>query len=216
MSHTLIIGMSESGKTSLAKQIAANMRARNIRTMALDPLRDPAWPVDFITADQHEFLRTFWASKKCAAFMDEGGQSVGRYNLAMQETVTKGRHWGHACYLIAQKATQLAPVVRDMCSTLFVFSVAPSSAKMLAEDFNNDLILQASTLKQFEFICVHKFGRAYRGKVNIHGKSTDDDRGGSVRSRGADEGEREAEEGAGHGSDGDSNSATGGGSQAGG
>lgn len=151
--------MTESGKTTKARQLAANYRRQGIGVIVLDPLRDPAWQADFITDDQEEFLDVFWRSRSCAAFLDEGGESVGRYDLAMQKTATRGRHCGHSCHYIAQKATQLAPIVRDQCSYLYLYTSGLTSCKMLAEEFNKPELLNATQLQRFSYYFVSRFGQ---------------------------------------------------------
>lgn len=159
MAHVLILGMTESGKTTKARQLAANYRRQGIGVIVLDPLRDPQWNADFITDDQDEFLDVFWRSRSCAAFMDEGGESVGRYELAMQKTATRGRHCGHSCHYIAQKATQLAPIVRDQCSYLYLYTSGLTSCKTLAEEFNKPEIIKGTQLQRFSYFFVSRFGQ---------------------------------------------------------
>lgn len=151
--------MTESGKTTKARQLAANYRRHGIGVIVLDPLKDPQWNADFITDDQEEFLDVFWRSRSCAAFLDEGGESVGRYDLAMQKTATRGRHCGHSCHYIAQKATQLAPIVRDQCSYLYLYTSGLTSCKMLAEEFNKPELLNATQLQRFSYYFVSRFGQ---------------------------------------------------------
>src|SRR5271154_7447046 len=100
MAHSLVLGMTESGKTTLAKRMAWRYQARDVKVIVLDPLCDPEWQADFQTSDPEEFLSAFWASQKCAVFIDEAGQSIGRYNEVMQRTATRGRHWGHAVHFV--------------------------------------------------------------------------------------------------------------------
>ncbi len=150
--------MTESGKTTKARRLAASYKMQGIGVIVLDPLRDPGWNADFITDDQEEFLDVFWRSRSCAAFLDEGGESVGRYDLAMQKTATRGRHCGHSCHYVAQKATQLAPIVRDQCSHLFLFTSGLASAKMLAEEFNKPDLLQATQLQMYSYFHATRFG----------------------------------------------------------
>lgn len=151
--------MTESGKTTKARRLAASYKKQGIGVIVLDPLRDPGWNADFITDDQEEFLDVFWRSRSCAAFLDEGGESVGRYDLAMQKTATRGRHCGHSCHYVAQKATQLAPIVRDQCSHLFLFTSGLASAKMLAEEFNKPDLLQATQLQMYSYFHATRFGQ---------------------------------------------------------
>lgn len=162
MAHVLICGMTESGKTTLARALAHAYRRKGIGVLVLDPLKDPRWDCDFITADQDAYLDALWNSRHCMAFMDEGGKSVGRYNYAMQETATMARHWGHSCHYIGQDPTLLAPIIRDQCRHIFLFCASDRVGKKLADEFNQPALLECGSLKQGEYIRAARFGGASR------------------------------------------------------
>lgn len=163
--HILILGMTESGKTTIAKLLIKEFKAKGLKTLVLDPLKDPAFNADYQTADQKEFLNVFFASRTCLAVMDEGGESVGRYNEAMQTTATRGRHWGHTCVYLAQKAVQVAPIIRDQCGAVFMFTSGLQSAKAIAEEFNCPEFLNATQLKRGDYIYKSRFGDVVTGSA---------------------------------------------------
>lgn len=186
MAHVLILGMTLSGKTHKAKQLARDYKRAGVGVLVLDPLCDPEWNADFITADQDEFLNVFWNSRSCMAFMDEGGESVGRYNVAMSQTATRGRHWGHTCHYLAQKGTQLAPLVRDQCTRLFLFCSGSKDGAVLAQEWNRPELENCTQLKQGEYYYAVKMGSISTNRSNSNGTISDrdgtsDDRGGSAR-----------------------------------
>lgn len=197
MGHSLLIGMTEMGKTTLARELARSFRSRGFKNIVLDPLRDPKWPADFITSDSAEFLEVCQASRKCMLFMDEGSQSVGRYNVEMQWTATQARHWGHSAFFLCQGATQLAPVIRDNCSKVFVYCCGARNGRLLAEEFNAPDLEMCVSLLPHEYFAVTRGGAcsfhsskrsfedAYRTHVN---------RINSSRSRLRDAGAQKAEE----------------------
>ena len=53
MTHNLILGMTMSGKTTLAKRLAAHYTQNGINVVVLDPMYDPEWEADFTTADEN-------------------------------------------------------------------------------------------------------------------------------------------------------------------
>lgn len=158
MAHSLILGMTESGKTTLARKLAAYYKAQGIGVIVLDPLKDPLWQCDFITADQDEFLEVFWNSQSCMVFLDEGAESVGRYDKAMRKTATQGRHWGHCCHFITQHGTDLSPVVRGQCRHLFLFASARQQGEVLAKEYNQPELISCTDLKQGEYLHFSRFG----------------------------------------------------------
>lgn len=165
MAHVLILGMTLSGKTSLAKRLAANYRQTGIKTMTLDPLGDPDWNTDFRTHDVEAFLHTFWGSRQCAVFVDEAGESVGQFDTVMIKTATRGRHWGHRCHYISQRGTQLARTVRDQCSSLFLFTTSLEDSKVHANEWNKPELRDAYKLRQGEYFYCTRFSPLQRGKL---------------------------------------------------
>lgn len=185
--------MSESGKSTLAKRTLAPAYKRNgFGILVLDPLLSSDWQADFITADGAEFLRVFWGSRNCMAFIDEGGEAVGRYNEEMQKTATRGRHHGHCCHYIAQGATQLAPVVRDQCRHLFLFCASERNGKLLAEEWGKPELVNCAQLKQFQYIHAVKFGDTKHGSSVNNQRSGGDGDGNSNRNG---DGQRQAQGG---------------------
>jgi hypothetical protein len=189
--------MSESGKTTLARNLAAAYKQKGIGVLVMDPLKDPRWNCDFITADQDEFLDVFWRSRQCMAFLDEGGKSVGRYNYAMQETAAMGRHWGHSCHYISQDPTQLAPIVRDQSRHLFLFCASKRVGVKLSEEFNRPELMECGSLAQGEYIRAARFGGVSRHTIGVfkNASVTDDRRRRIASSRRAMEDGAESESG---------------------
>ena len=165
MSHQLIFGMTESGKTTLAKRLAAEYKSKGIGVLVLDPLHDPDWQADFKTDSPEVFLNVFWKSRRCAAFIDEAGDCVGQYDDLMIRTATRGRHWGHSCHYISQRGALLARTVRDQCGGLFLFCTALDDCKLYAKEWNSEELLEGSKLSKGEFYRVTRFGLAQRGKL---------------------------------------------------
>lgn len=165
MAHSLVLGMTESGKTSLAKRIAADLHAKGEPVIVLDPLNDPEWKCGFRSSDSDEFLRVFWASRQCFAFIDEGADVVGRYDDAMRQTATRGRHWGHSCFYISQRGASINTTVRAQCRRLFLFCSASEDCKILAREFNRPELLEATNFPQGHYFYVQRFGPCVRGKL---------------------------------------------------
>jgi len=157
MAHSLILGMTESGKTTLAKRLAAMYRQNGFGVLVLDPLND-SWDCDFQTSDPDEFLRAYWDSRRCMVFIDESGDAIGQYDKPMIQTATKGRHWGHSNHYISQRGAMLARTVRDQCSRLFLFATALDDCKIHAREWNNPEILDAAKFEQGEYITTTRFG----------------------------------------------------------
>lgn len=159
--------MTESGKTTLAKQLCWSYKRNKIKTIVLDPLLTPDWNSDFQTVDKYEFLNIVKRSRQCAIFIDESGEMIGKYNDEMHWLATRGRHFGHNCHFIVQRIVQLNKTVRDQCAHLFCFSVSITDAKLLADDWGKLELRDANTLKQFEFYHVMRFGDCSKIALNL-------------------------------------------------
>lgn len=176
MAHSLILGMTESGKTTCAVRLCHAYYGRGLSQIVLDPMADPRWlppnyndperaikrrtgesPEVFITSDPEIFLTTFWQSKGCMVFIDESGDMVGKYDQAMQKTATKGRHWGHCVHFLSQRGAQVNKTVRDQCSVLFLFSSGRKDAEIHAEEWNQPQLLDAPKLRRGEYFHVMRF-----------------------------------------------------------
>jgi len=153
--------MTESGKTTLAKELAKRLKAKNIPVLVLDPMHDE-WAADFQTDDPDEFLNAFWSTEwkhrdsGAHCFIDESGDSVGRFNTLMNQTATKGRHWGHSVYFLTQRGAQLSPTVRDQCSNLFLFVSGLKDCKIHAEEWNKPELIEAAQMPQGDYFSVKR------------------------------------------------------------
>ena len=128
--------------------------------MVLDPDKRKEWQADFITDDPDEFLKTVKINTRCALFIDESGQMIGRYSGAMQWLATNSRKWGHKAHFIAQRAKQIDPLVRTQCTNLFLFKQSLDDSKELSRDFVCDELRGAHNLMQGE----------YFGKIGVDGQ----------------------------------------------
>jgi hypothetical protein len=155
-----------------------------VDVIVLDPLNDPGWvppgfqlqsdgfyretengPGLFQTSDVDEFLSAFWASRSCAVFIDEAGDAVGRYDVVMQKTATRGRHWGHSVHFLTQRGSQISVTVRDQCTRMFLFRTGPRDAKTHAEEWAQRELLNAPYMPKGCYYYVTRFGEIKRGSL---------------------------------------------------
>jgi len=156
--------MTESGKTTLAKRLAQTYKAKGIGVIVLDPLFDN-WACDKQINDGNEFLRVYWDSRNCMVFIDESADTVGRYEKAMIQTATRGRHWGHSNHYITQRATSVALTVRDQCSHLFLFASGFEDCKTHAREWNQPELLEAAKFEKGEYFHCTRFGKVSRNRL---------------------------------------------------
>lgn len=128
----------------------------------IDPTSDPNWHADYVTRNQDEFLRVYWQSVSCAAFFDEGSRSVGKYNLATEDTATLGRHRGHINHYIMQRIVQVPPIVRDQCTELFLFRSSRKDGVTLAEEWAIPELEQCAELPLLHYFHATRDGTVLR------------------------------------------------------
>lgn len=165
--HIYIIGMTESGKTTLAKSLCKDLKARGFSTSVLDPLKDPSWDCDYITDNALEFLEHAKTERQRFLFVDEGGEAIGRYNKDMEWLATQSRHYGHSCVFISQSITQTSTIIRQQCSKVFAFACGSKQTELLAEEYRDDDLKQLGKIPQGEFFIIDRFTACVRGRVDF-------------------------------------------------
>ena len=167
MAHTLIVGSTESGKTTLATRLSQDYMNQGINVIVLDPMLDQRWAATVVTHDAEYFLQivTNPDTRSCALFIDESGESIGRYKDHMFWLATRARHYGHNSHFITQRASQIAKTVRDQCRHLFMFNSSFNDCKTLADDFSEKELLNGHLLQQGEYYKTQKWGTTTKHNV---------------------------------------------------
>lgn len=165
--HTMVIGRTESGKTTLLKRLIRYYHGRGLNCLVLDALNDPTWGADFVTDDPDLFIDVAKANVDCILMIDESGEMVGHYDREAFWLATQSRHFGHSSFFASQRAQQIAPTVRHQTSALALFRVSKSDAKILYDDFVDDLILTAPGLDQGEYIYSPPFQPAIKKRLFV-------------------------------------------------
>lgn len=150
--HVLILGITETGKTTLAFKLARMHKEAGHAVIVLDPDMRKEWNADFITDDPEKFLQVCKINMSAALFIDESGQTIGRYAGPMQWVATNSRKWGHKAHFISQRATQLDVLMRTQCSNIFLFKQSVSDSKILAAEFVCPALMEACNLKKGEYL----------------------------------------------------------------
>ena len=135
--HTLIVGTSGSGKTTFANRMAEAAIARGRPVLVYDVMLTE-WPQGcHVFDDDHDFSQAAHRSRGALLVVDEAGEVIGRSNYELFWLATRARHIGASCVFITHRPSQLAPVIRDNCQALVLFSSPASTGKLLAEEFND-------------------------------------------------------------------------------
>jgi DNA helicase HerA-like ATPase len=142
--HTIISGVTESGKTTLARMLARNFAGQGQNVIVYDPVGTGTlgggWPESAVVfSDEEEFL-SYVARDDVThshVFIDEAGDV---FNLSKRHNMwllTRGRHFGLYCYLICQRPKMVAPSARSQCSRAYMFRLAHEDASEISRDFGH-------------------------------------------------------------------------------
>ncbi len=159
MSHATIAGITESGKTYLARSLARGFVRSGVKTLVLHkPLEKwSAQEATWQTADPDSFLGMFKRARGCACFMELSDASVSKWDKGFHECFSQGRHLGHRCHFLTQRAATVHPTIRENCTAVYLFCSAPPGCRVWADEFNDPFLLRAASLPPHTFI--HKPAR---------------------------------------------------------
>jgi len=167
--HTLILGMSQSGKSTLAKIMACESIKRGRTVVVLDPIYDAEWSrigcVVFYSTEKFNRYIKDPDNREMTVIVDEVGLAIAR-NKAMNHITTSARHRGHVTIVIGHERTDLSPVMRNNCGTLCLFVLSRESREMLAREWDCDAILSVK-LNQGEFLYIQKFKGIKMGRIDF-------------------------------------------------
>jgi len=164
--HTLILGITASGKSFLARLLCRQFRKHSRTLAVLNPIGD-RWPADWQTDDPELFLAYCRNHPQLTIFVDESGDVFEHYRSHLNWLATRGRHWGHACFFIAQRAAQIPKTVRDNCTTLYLFASSRSDADVHAEEWNRPELRAAPELPRGHFFRTGRFEAVEYGIIHF-------------------------------------------------
>lgn len=169
--HSLICGVTESGKTTLAKAVTQRLRKKGARVMVYDPVYYPGeshpWGAGcFIYTEPDEFFADVAKPENHGShlFIDESGELFTQGDRDRFWLLTRGRHYGYSVNLIAQRPKMLAPTIRTQCSTAYVFRLAADDLDEVGRDFGHKL--SHESLDRGDFLRIES-GRSQYTRANI-------------------------------------------------
>lgn len=157
--HTLICGVTLSGKTTLARELARAAADAGQNVIVFDPVGTATagggWPASAIVFDDSAAFFEYVERPDVIGahvFIDEAADffSVGdRSNFWL---LTRGRHFYLHVYLIAQRPKMIAPNARTQCGRCYMFRLAVEDADEIGRDFGHSQLGRQSLDKGDFFI----------------------------------------------------------------
>jgi DNA helicase HerA-like ATPase len=171
--HTLICGVTESGKTTLAHLLAAEDARQKKEVIVFDPVGTQTaageWPDHVVMfTDKQKFLRYVARPTNpegTAVYIDEAADILSHDQRENEWLLTRGRHLGYSVTLVTQRPKLVSPSVRHQCARLFMFRLSQGDAREIGADYGHSGFDKIS-LDQGDFLCVFS-GRAKFTRANV-------------------------------------------------
>lgn len=170
--HTLICGVTQSGKTTLARMLARTFEQLGHSVIVFDPLGTQTvggnWGTSAIVIESRDdFLEYISRDEIIHAhvFVDEAHEI---FALTCPENfwlLTRGRHFGLNIYAITQRPKLIAPTCRLQCGRCYMFRLGADDARELGADFGHSG-LEKISLDTGDFLCLNS-GSAKYSRANV-------------------------------------------------
>jgi hypothetical protein len=155
--HAYIVGITDSGKTLLAKRFAKDYALQGHNVIIFDPLKSADWPSSSIKyASCEKFLNDVPAFRNAYLFIDEGKTLWEFDHLKASKILYQKRHDGIYVFLISQRYNMIPPNARNMSSLIYVFRQQPEDSKILKSERHPTLI-NSQYLEPTEFYACNGF-----------------------------------------------------------
>jgi len=168
--HSLIIGQSLSGKSSLAKELGTELRLARHEVLAFNPTGERGYTrrddwgragADWESDDADDFaehvLERVERDPARVRFLiiDEAHEFFTRADCQHLWIGTRGRHYGLNVIAITQRGALISPTFRGQCATMYLFHLSLTDAKFIADELGRKgLADEVLDLKKAEFMKV--------------------------------------------------------------
>ena len=147
-----IIGMSLSGKTTLAKHLSRSYWTRHkIRSFVLDPNNERYGAHALVMQDENKFWEIVWKTRGSLVIVDEAAETIAR-NDDLTPVFTRLRHLDHKLLVVAHRATNLTPIMREQVDTVYLFRQSEKNCEIFAEIMAEPELLKATGLPKYHYI----------------------------------------------------------------
>lgn len=170
--HSLYTGVTQSGKTTLARACARDLCKRKQRVIVYDPLGTPtaggAWgETAELFEDLEQFLDVVYSPETVNAhlFVDESHHVFAHSDKSNLWLLTQGRHYGLQLHLLTQRPTKIHPDARTNCGRCYMFRLAYDDARSIGLDYGFSDIHKIS-LDKGDFLLLNS-GTASFSRGNI-------------------------------------------------
>lgn len=140
--HALYVGVTLSGKTTLARMVARGLCDAGQRVVVYDPMGTETagggWGKGaIIYSDLEPFMDFLYSEdgKNAHVFIDEAHHVFSHEQKENFWLLTQGRHYGLTLHLMTQRPKKVHPDVRTNCAVCFMFRLANMDATEIGADY---------------------------------------------------------------------------------
>lgn len=162
--HGLILGITESGKSTLAKILSFQFRKKR-EVIVLDPMYGKGWGSTVTIRSVGDLAAEMKKRKNCYVFADESGTWIER-DGSHDWITTHSRHYGHSVFLVSQRGpTQITVTMREQSNRLFLFTSSRGDSLVHAEEWNQPVLANAHTLPRLHFYQTDRYGNVMLKRI---------------------------------------------------
>lgn len=145
--HELYTGVTQSGKTTLARMMAREAGRLKQKNIVYDPLGTNTAGGDWgqhamVYHDVNQFLDVVYSDelRNAHLWIDEAHNIFAHADKSHMWILTEGRHHGLNSHLITQRPNKVHPDARTNCGRCFMFRLAQDDARAIGNDYGfNDI-----------------------------------------------------------------------------
>ena len=172
MEHAIYTGVTQSGKTTLARHASRTLLSHKAKVAVYDPMltdtlgggwgegalifNDPESFLDWVHSDE---------SNHHIIFVDEAHHIFSHEQKEHLWMLTQGRHYGMYFNLITQRPKKIHPDARTNCPRCYVFRLAQDDVKDIAADYGFSNLHRIS-LDRGDFLALNA-GSAEFSRANV-------------------------------------------------
>jgi hypothetical protein len=154
--HTLITGVTMTGKTTMARMLAREHDHRGHPVVVYDPMGTDTAGGDWgknakVFNDEEKFMRYMGEAPPSAVFIDESDLVFAHSQKENHWLARRGRHYGHRLYMITQRPQMIAPNCRNQTGRCYMFRLSRSDADFVYREFGHTLNAQEYDMDTGDF-----------------------------------------------------------------
>ena len=166
--HGAIFGITQSGKSFLAKRMIQGLNSKGKRCVVYDPFLTRWDGAKEVTDDWQRLIALVSHVPSLRVFIDEIGQLPKDRWEDLRTLYSCARHAQHYITVIGQRGEQVPPIVRENADYIWLFRQGERGARFWADAKGDESLMWAarSDFPKYHFVHYRPFEKSFVGKVN--------------------------------------------------